>query len=144
MLSRGRGGFHTRTAVSWNTRPHHTDKNVSLFFLIYKKIQNGAVAKSYTVWLTASSYMRKYLRIGSPSSYMTLQLLHSEFPHIFSFLSVQTESLILPEGDKLLLESLGLHDLVVSGLGNLCQLQFQPPLLVLDLQLTAMFTAPKI
>ncbi len=32
------------------------------------------------IWLTASSYMTKYLRI---SSYMTLQLLHSEFPYIW-------------------------------------------------------------
>ena len=35
---------------------------------------------------TASSYMVKYLRIphilGSPSSYITLQLLHSEFVYI--------------------------------------------------------------
>ncbi len=39
------------------------------------------------IWLTASSYMAKYLRISSyirsPSSYMTLQLLHSEFPYIW-------------------------------------------------------------
>jgi hypothetical protein len=40
------------------------------------------------IWLTVSSYMGKYLRIssyisGSPSSYMTLQLLHSEFPYIW-------------------------------------------------------------
>ncbi len=40
-------GFHTRTAVSLNTRSHHTDKNESLFSLIYEEIQNGAVAKSY-------------------------------------------------------------------------------------------------
>ncbi len=49
------------------------------------------------IWLPASSYMVKYLRISSyirkSSSYMTLQLLHSEFPHIwgkfdFIFLSV--------------------------------------------------------
>jgi hypothetical protein len=51
------------------------------------------------IWLTASSYMGKYLRIssslGSPSSYMTLQLLNSEFPYkwgkiLFSFLSVNS------------------------------------------------------
>ncbi len=49
------------------------------------------------IWLTASSYMVKYLRIssyilGSPSSYMTLQLIHSEFPNIrgkFDFLFYQ-------------------------------------------------------
>jgi hypothetical protein len=39
------------------------------------------------IWLTASSYLGKYFRISSyirkPSSYMTLQLLHSEFPYIW-------------------------------------------------------------
>jgi hypothetical protein len=55
----------------------HTDKKENQIILMYKEIQ--AVAKSY---------MGKYLRIssytvlGSPSSYMTLQLLHSEFPYI--------------------------------------------------------------
>ncbi len=50
------------------------------------------------ILLTASSYMGKYFPIssytvlGSPSSYMTLQLLHSKFPYIwgkFSFLFYQ-------------------------------------------------------
>ncbi len=49
------------------------------------------------IWLTASSYMGIYFRIssyilGSPSSYMTLQLLHSELPYIwgkFDFLFYQ-------------------------------------------------------
>jgi hypothetical protein len=45
------------------------------------------------ICLTASSYMGKYLRI---SSYMTLQLLHSEFPLyeenlIFFFISAGME-----------------------------------------------------
>ncbi len=41
------------------------------------------------IWLTASSYMgSSYICafpdiLGSPSSYMTLQLLHSEFPYIW-------------------------------------------------------------
>ncbi len=39
------------------------------------------------IWLTASSYMTKYLRISSyirkPFLCMTLQLLHSEFPYIW-------------------------------------------------------------
>ncbi len=36
------------------------------------------------MWLTASSYMTKYLRISlSPSSSMTFQPLHSEFPYIW-------------------------------------------------------------
>jgi hypothetical protein len=46
--------------------------------------------------LTASSYMGKYLRnphiLESPCSYMTLQLLHSEFLYIlgkFSFIFYQ-------------------------------------------------------
>jgi hypothetical protein len=48
-------------------------------------------------WLTASSYMGIHLRISSyirkPSSYITLQLLHPEFPYIwgnsiFFFISV--------------------------------------------------------
>jgi hypothetical protein len=34
------------------------------FFLRCKEIQNGAVAKSY-IWLTASSYLVKYMRISS-------------------------------------------------------------------------------
>ena len=48
------------------------------------------------IWLTASSYKRKYLRISSyirkPFLIYTLQLLHSEFPHIwgkFHFLFYQ-------------------------------------------------------
>jgi hypothetical protein len=53
-------------------------------FLINKKIQNGAVAKSYMTngrppqgkYLRLSSYIRKPLLI------LTLQLLHSEFPYI--------------------------------------------------------------
>ncbi len=55
---------------------------------IYKEIQNGAVAKSYmTNGLLI--YGEIFAHFGSPSSYMTLQLLHSEFPQIwFSFLSV--------------------------------------------------------
>jgi hypothetical protein len=43
-------------------------------FLIYKEIQNGAVAKSYKT--NASSYMRKYLNI---SSYIRKPLLIYDF-----------------------------------------------------------------
>jgi hypothetical protein len=51
-------------------------------FLIYKEIQNGAVAKSYItngllIWRNISQFPHI---LGSLSSYMTLQLLHSEFP----------------------------------------------------------------
>ncbi len=59
--------------------------------LIKKKIEFSLNIRKFWVeqlqshiWLTASPYMGKYLRIssyiiGSPSSYMTLQLLHSNF-----------------------------------------------------------------
>ncbi len=71
----------------------YTDKKENQIFFIYKDIQNGAVAKSYManglIWgnICAFSHI-----LGSPSSYMTLQLLHSEFPHIwgnFDFLFYQ-------------------------------------------------------
>ncbi len=63
------------------------------FLLIYKEIQRDRV-KSH-IWLTASSYMVKNLRIssyiGKPyTSYMTLHPIQSEFSDIwwkFSFLS---------------------------------------------------------
>ncbi len=61
------------------------------------------------IWRKASSYLGKHLRIssytvlGSPSSYMTVQRLHSEFPYIwgkfdFSFLSVCRYSYKLVSG----------------------------------------------
>jgi hypothetical protein len=45
----------------------YTDKKENQIFFIYEEIQNGAVAKSYMInaFLTASSYMGKYLRISS-------------------------------------------------------------------------------
>jgi hypothetical protein len=55
-------------------RGHYTDKKENQIFLIYKEIQNGAVAESS---ICAFPHI-----LGSPSSYMTLQLLHSEFPYI--------------------------------------------------------------
>ncbi len=66
--------------------------------LIKKKIKFSTYIRKFRVeqlqshiWLTASLYMGKYLRIfflpphflGSPSSYMTLKLLHSEFSYIW-------------------------------------------------------------
>jgi hypothetical protein len=62
-----------------------TDKKENKIFLICEEIQNEAVAKS---WLTASSYKVKYLRISSYIRkpfliYISLQLLHSEFPYIW-------------------------------------------------------------
>jgi hypothetical protein len=58
---------------------------------MYKEIQNGAVAKSYTYSMTNDlliygeifAHFCAFPRIlGSPSSYITMQLLHSEFPYI--------------------------------------------------------------
>ncbi len=73
--------------------------------LIKKKIKFSSYIREFRmeqllshIWLMAFSYMGKYLRIssysilGSPSSYMTLQLLHSEMPYIwgkFDFLFYQ-------------------------------------------------------
>jgi hypothetical protein len=77
--------------------PLYTAKKENQIFLIYKEIQNGAVAKSYMTNGLLSTHMGKYLHtvhiLGSPSSYMTLQLLHSEFliyeeNLIFFFISV--------------------------------------------------------
>jgi hypothetical protein len=60
---------------TWQFIVVHTNKKENKVFLIDNEIQTGADAKSYTVWLTASSYMSKYLRIssyiGKPFSYMT-------------------------------------------------------------------------
>ncbi len=44
--------------------PYALIKKENQIFLIYKEIQNGPFAKSYT-WLTAASYMGQYLRISS-------------------------------------------------------------------------------
>ncbi len=70
-------------------------KKEILFSSYIKRIHNGAVAKSYLIsgllnphiWGNICAFPH-ILRIGNPSSYMTLQLLHSEFPYIwgkFSF-----------------------------------------------------------
>ncbi len=63
----------------------YTDKKVNQIFLTQKEIQNGAVAKSYM----NNGFLMQWGNIcafphilGSPSSYMTLQLLHSEFLYI--------------------------------------------------------------
>jgi hypothetical protein len=61
-----------------------TDKKENQIFLIYKEIQSGAVAKSYMtngllIWGNICAFPHI---LGSPSSSMTLQLLHSEFPYI--------------------------------------------------------------
>ncbi len=72
------------------TRHICTDKKENQIFLIYKEIQNGAVAKSYMTngLLIYGEIFAHFLILGSRSSFMTLQLLHSEFPYCaanFSF-----------------------------------------------------------
>jgi hypothetical protein len=64
-----------------------TDKNENQISLIYKEIQNGAVAKSYMTngLLIYGEILAHFLIycIRKPFlMHMTLQLLHSEFPHI--------------------------------------------------------------
>ncbi len=63
----------------------YTDKKGNQIFIIYKEIQNGAVAKSYMtngllihIWGNVCAFPHI---LGSPSSYRTLQLLHSKFPY---------------------------------------------------------------
>ncbi len=93
----------------------HMGTEIFTCALIKKKIKFSSHIRKFRmeqlqshVWLTASSYMVKYLRIssyirhilGSPSSYMTLQLLHSEFPYIwgkffFFIISVSTDPFLL-------------------------------------------------
>ncbi len=66
----------------------YTDKKENQIFLVYKEIQIGTVVKSYVtngllnhphIWGNNCAFPHI---LGSPSSYMTLQLLHSEFPYI--------------------------------------------------------------
>ncbi len=59
-----------------------TDKKENKFSSYIRKFRMEQLQSH--IWLTAYSYMGKYFCIlGSPSSYMTLQLLHSEFPYIW-------------------------------------------------------------
>jgi hypothetical protein len=64
----------------------HADKKENQIFLIFKEIQNGEVEKSYMrEGFLIYEDMRKYLPIYEEAvshTYMTLQLLHSEFPYI--------------------------------------------------------------
>ncbi len=73
-----------------------TDKKINKNSSFIRKSRRERLLSQ--IWLTASSYMTKYLRISSstrnPSSYMTLQPLPSEFPYIwgkFLFLFYQCE-----------------------------------------------------
>ncbi len=59
----------------------YDNKEIQIF-LIYKEIRSGAVAKSYmTNGLLIYGEIFPHI-LGSPSSYMTLQLFHSEFPYV--------------------------------------------------------------
>ena len=66
-------------------KKRYTDKKSKKNFLIYKEIQSGAVAKSYKrKGFLICEEMRKYFPIFEDAvsyTYMTLQLLHSEFPY---------------------------------------------------------------
>jgi hypothetical protein len=80
----------TETSQEMNKDTKCTDKKETKIFLIYKEIQNGAVAKSYMTngLLKESSYMGKYLRISSYIRkpflvYDFATMLHSEFPYIY-------------------------------------------------------------
>ncbi len=79
-----------------------TDKKENQNFPSYKEIQNGAVAKLYItngllihIWGNISPFPH-ILGIGIPSSYMTLQLLHSEFPYIWGKSWFSFSSALLP------------------------------------------------
>ncbi len=75
-----------RTVLRQNYMAVYTDKKENQIFLIHRKIQNGAVAKPYTCMtnglLIYGEIFAHFLIFGSPSSFSTFQLLHSEFPYI--------------------------------------------------------------
>ncbi len=81
------GWLYLTIQCGWNNAFGYTDKKENKIFLIYKEIHSGAVAKSYMtngllnhhIWGNICAFTHT---LGSPSSYMTLQLLHSEFPDI--------------------------------------------------------------
>ncbi len=73
-----------------NVKELYTDKKENQIFLMFKEILSGEVSKSYMTNGLLILYAGNYLRIssyilGSPFSYMTLQLLHSKFPYIRGF-----------------------------------------------------------
>ncbi len=79
----------------------YTDKKENQIFLIYREIQSGAVAKSFMTngLLIYGEIFSHFLInvLGSPSTYMTLQLLHSEFPYIWGkFYLIFFQCTILP------------------------------------------------
>ncbi len=76
-------------------------KKENQILFIWKEIQSGAVAKSYItngLLIYRELFAHFLIFLGSPSSYMTLQLLHSEFPYIwgkFYFLFYQCTYLLV-------------------------------------------------
>ncbi len=79
------GIFGTVYSVKY-TEDFYTNKKENNFSSYIRKSRRERLQSH--IWLTASSYMTKYLRIssytvlGSLSSYTTLQPLPSEFPYI--------------------------------------------------------------
>ncbi len=73
-----------RTVLRQNYMAVYTDKKENQIFLIHRGIQNGAVAKPYMTnsLLIYGEIFALFRILGSPSSYSTCQLLHSEFPYI--------------------------------------------------------------
>jgi hypothetical protein len=76
----------TGTVPSYEVKPLSTaEKKENKFFLIYKEIQTGAVAKSYMInclFLNMTKYLGIPHVLGNPSLYMTLKPIPSEFPSI--------------------------------------------------------------
>ncbi len=103
-LSGWGGGGCMQFPSSWKLR-------ITYCTLIKKKRKFSSYIRKFRVeqlqshiWLTASSYMGKYLPISSyirkpflAFSYMTLQLLHSEFPYIWGKLDFIFKSMYRPK-----------------------------------------------
>ncbi len=77
----------TQHSVSWiTTRPSYTDNKSNQIFSIYKEIQSGSSCKVIyeeglpNIWGNAQIFPHIW---GGRYSYMTLQLLHFEFPYIW-------------------------------------------------------------
>ncbi len=90
--------IHTSYTLQASPPPHHTYKKENQIFLIYKEIQSRAAATSYLIYVEMRKYFSIYEDWGVRQSYMTLQLLNSEYPYslymrkiFFSFLSVQRQ-----------------------------------------------------
>ncbi len=91
---------HILTASSYMGKYLPISSYIRKPFLIYNFATAPLWISLYMrkIWLTASSYMGNICAfphtLGRPSSYMTLQLLHSEFPYIwekFDFLFYQCD-----------------------------------------------------